>query len=263
MNLNFSCLERVAKHASSIGLVFFIGAIWFEFLYYGSFGIDIFTYLSFAEIITLFIGHIPFLLLLALLVLLYILFLTQVFEKTIIRLTITSKTRRDQRGRISQKNLMLGAYVFLTWFAMVLGPPLIGAGRFMQSEAYYFMRLGGTLIIIFLGIFSTYSYLQGSRTNMFVLIFIAAFYFCIYYYVTYRLWEVRQRPKATTQIEYTLTDGTNFKTNDSLVFIGKTNDYLFLYHNTTDTETFGTSIIPTSEVKKLKVTQYVRWARWP
>lgn len=56
-------VEKIKKYASFVSILFFVGAVWYEFLFYKGFGIDIFSYVSFGEIITLFIGQIPFLLL--------------------------------------------------------------------------------------------------------------------------------------------------------------------------------------------------------
>lgn len=52
-----------------------------------------------------------------------------------------------------------------------------------------------------------------------------AFTFCIAKY------EINQTEKHYVQYEFTITDGSITSTNPQLIFIGKTNNYVFLYNN--------------------------------
>ncbi len=246
-----------------------IGAIWSEYLYYNSFGIDIFSYITFSEIITLFLGSIPSLTLIALVVLFVTFILSDVSKNTIEKLTSPRKSIYMKRKRIVGRfDLLIVMVSFLLIFGPLMLPIREAFTTFIKSETYFAMRLVGVFIFFAFFLKDLVPFL-GSQFNfkkiyLYFIIFIVIFFGAIYFKTSHKLWSVRNDPHqyflATTLV---LKDSTTINTNDSLIFIGQTNNYVFLYRFTPQLDSSYTTVISIDQIKTIKIQKYVAWGRLP
>lgn len=242
----------------------FIGAIWFEFIYYQSFDIDIFSFISFSEIISLFISQIPLLLIISLMVLFLIFCLNTAFNKFFKKLIITSKHNKEQREIIRRKIFFLTCCIFIIYTILVFGPLLTSSYSFVYSEGYFFMRVIAHLIVLFWVIIPLFSTnITVSKNNLYALAFIVNFYISIYFTATFSLWKIKVMPQNRPHIRLTLNDSSLISTSDTLIFIGKTNDYIFFYNTNPKEKKPYTIVVKAENIKTINIFKNVKWFRIP
>jgi len=257
-------IDKVSKYTSFLGLLFFIGAVWFEIVYYSSFDIDIFTFISFSDIISLFISTIPALIAIALFVLIFIFFLSEIFKGYIKKLTPNPRFTEDRKKEINSRISILSMWIFIVYMVLVFFPVTGLFGKLPFSEGYFIMKIFAHFIFLFwmvIGFLASKTNIE--KAKLYKILFVIVFFGSVYYYATHSLWLIRNRPNDRPQIQLLLNDSTEYKTTDTLIFIGKTNNHIFLY-NTSPTDTISYStIIKMDEVKSYKIFKHVNWLRIP
>ena len=225
-------IEKLPKYVSFFSLLFLIGAIWFEYLYYASFGVDIFTYISFSEIITIFLGHIPMLLLTTASVLLFIVTLSLPLQRLIDKLFDKNEKRIKEKKGMEIKIMSITLIVSCVVILLLFGPLMFSMKKFSKSQGYFFIRALAVFIFLFWIIIPYIgSRLEAAKINMYIIVFAVIFLVSLYYTASYKLWAAKNNPRDNfpyARIE--MKNTTSMITGDSLLLIGKTNNFVFLFH---------------------------------
>lgn len=254
-------VEKIKKYTSFVSILFFVGAVWYEFLFYKGFGIDIFSYVSFGEIITLFIGKIPFLILSSLFTIFVGFMLRLMFSgfiERVLKLEELSKKRRFGNPKLFRIGLYVGLVWILTWFGPMMLPIRSSTTKFIESEAYLFIRACGTFLLIF---WITIQFIRRPSFNnekLLIVLFIATFYTLIYYLASFNLWSIKFDYKLSKRVTIILKDSSIINTNDSIRYIGRTNSHIFLYRETHQKENY-TTLISTEDVKRINIETDLNW----
>jgi hypothetical protein len=126
-------LERLQKYTSFLSILVLVGAGWYEYLFFSILNIDIFTYISFTEIINLFLGSIPLLILVLLAVFCYLFCLTSIFKREKVK-----QGRDYPQRRKSFKTFMPIFFIcFLFYFGPLFLPVTASTSRFIVSEFFF------------------------------------------------------------------------------------------------------------------------------
>lgn len=261
--------EKITKYISVCSILILIAAVWHQYLFYSSIGIDIFSYITLSEAITLFISTIPILLLILVIIIFYIIITISIFNRWINKISNIKQYDQSEQRRINNKNArisyLVGLFCFIFYFGPLMMPISDGGRRFIVSENYFFLRV----IIAF--IFFTYSLLPflGARfdlkkINIYAITIVLIFFSSVYYSVSHKLWAVKNKPQYYfTPTNILFKDSTGITTNDSLILVGKTNSYFFLYKFEHIPELSYTKVIPTDQIKTVTVNKYGSWFRLP
>ncbi len=262
-------VDKLSKYVSLFGVLLLIGAIWFEYLFYNAVGIDIFSYISFSEIISLFLSAIPLLLLICATVSFYIVFLIMVFEKRINKIANINQYSIEEQKKIKLKTFKSSALIGLICMILYFGPFMLpirfSIRKFVVSEVYFFLRVIITFVFIswsmapFLG-----TKFELKKINIYIIAFVLIFFCSIYYTASHKLWSVKNNPSAYfSSSTLILKDSTIINTSDSLILVGKTNNYVFLYKFTSPIDFSYTKVIPMDQIKTILVHKYGKWFRLP
>lgn len=257
-------LDKLSKYVTFFSILFFVGAAWFEFLFYNGFGIEIFTFISFSEIIGLFIGYIPILFLIAFASVCFIFILSIPFHNLLKRLWDIEKFNLQERRKINRKIALVTTYSLSACFILLFGPLMASSSKLVHSEGFFFMRAFAVLIFLFWGIVPYLgSKLPIRKETVYLLCFVLIFYTSIYFFVSHKLWSAKNDPYAySIPRRIVLKDSTTLNTNDTLLYIGKTNNYIFMYTNSRDGSGYST-IIPIDQVFRIINSRPVSWLRIP
>lgn len=149
MKIELKSIESFPKLISIISLFLLLGSLWFEGLYYSTFGINIFSYISISEAINLFIDKLPLMILISCGAF-FIFFLFQlIFEERLIKLFHWARYNRRMRGlRFAQVNL-INTIIFLIpfmLFAAIIPSWFVGS---FKTEEFLLIRAFIVLFNIF------------------------------------------------------------------------------------------------------------------
>lgn len=259
-------LEKTGKYVSFFSVLFFLGAIWFEFLYYKGFGVDIFTFISFSEIIGLFIGHIPTLLFISFFVVLVMGMLTLPFLNFLKKLWNKDKYNLQERRKINSNAGIITLYIGTTMLLLLFVPLILFWKKLLYSELYIFLRAFVVIVFIYWGVIP---YL-GSRTSLkkelvYIGVFVLIFFVTIHYYVSHQLWSFKNDVlhQYNSPKRIILNDSTILNTNDTLFYIGKTNNYIFIYIEPKNNNAPYSTAISMEHVKSISTFKKVGWLRMP
>lgn len=247
-------IEKYTKITSLISIMFFIGAVLFEVFYYRKFGIDIFTFISFSEIISIFIGNIPHLLFFAIFVFGFIYVAKWLFRGLIDKLSNITKYNPTERRRINQKGFNITRMLFGIWIFFVMIFPNFFKRYFIHSEIWFYIKSFATLILIFNFTFPLFLSKQfnDDTKKLFLVVYVIAFYVTIYLFSNKLVWNVINQPSSNPSLQVFLKDGRIITTSPEIVYLGKTNNYLFLYKKTVQLDSSFTTIIKMDNIDSLK-----------
>ena len=254
-------IEKYTKYTSLLSMIFFIGAVLFETLYYRRFGIDIFTFISFSEIISIFIGNIPLLLFFALFVFGFIYVLKWLFRGFLDKLSNITKYNLKERQRLNQKSSLITSISLFILFIIVIAPLPYFFKEFIHSELFFFIKAFATLIFIFNLSFPLFlsKQLRDDTNKLFLIIFTISFYTTVFFFANKLVWNVRNQPSKNPSLQIFLKNGHTIATTNKLVYLGKTNNYIFLYNNTDQIPSSAALVINMDEVDSLKIFKQVAW----
>ena len=154
--------------------------------------------------------------------------------------------------------------MFLAYFLLVFFPTMLPLRGFARTEGYFIMKVFGHIIVLFwiiVGLIASKTTIE--RSQLYIIFFIITFFGSVYFYATYNLWEIRNRPSARPQVQLLLNDTTQINTADTLIYIGKTNNHVFFYNSSPRNPTPFSITINMSDVKNYKVFKHVDWFRIP
>src|SRR5258707_1317794 len=134
-------LEKFGKYTSFFSVLLFVGAVWFEYLFYNGFGVQIFTFISFSEIIGLFIGYIPILIFIAFMVCFFIGMFTLPLYPFLRKVWNIEKYNLQERRRINSKLKIISYYVMTGCLILIMGPFLSTSGKLVRSEGYFYLKI--------------------------------------------------------------------------------------------------------------------------
>lgn len=255
-------IEKYTKYASFLSIVFFLGAVWYDVLYYQSFGIDIFTYISFSETMGMFIGNIPLLLFTSIFIIIFFRVLSFLLRSHINKLLNYHISDIKTKKQIFKENWAIASFLMSVFFIVLLLPSIFYSNRkFLTSEGFFFLKTISTLSIVFYLLLSLYTSkrFRGHINAIYLLIFGVSFFLSIYFYANSQLWDIRNNPEKRDSLKIYMKSGKEICTNESLIYIGKTSDYIFLYNNTNNLNTIGTIILKVENIDSLKIFRTVSW----
>lgn len=246
-----------------------IGAVWYEYLFYNNLGIDIFSYISFSEIVSLFLGSIPILLLIGIVIALYIVFIILVFNKKIDRVINIKNLSPDEQKKMRSRNNAYSLLICFICLLLYIGPLMMpinkATTKFITSEGYFVLRIAVAFVFLSFAVIPYMgSKFEIKKLNLYGILFVIFFYCAIYYSASHKLWAMKNKPNyyfPTATIE--LKDNTTIYTNDSLIFVGKTHSYIFLYRFMAIADSSYTRIIPMDQTKNISIIKYGSWYRLP
>jgi Ca2+/Na+ antiporter len=137
--------------------------------------------------------------------------------------------------------------------------------KFITSEGYFVLRVVIAFIFFSLAVIPFVgSKFDMKRLNIYGILFTIIFYWAIYYSlrINYGLRKINQAITSHWQ-QSKLKDNTTIYTNDSLILIGKTNSYVFLYKFTSIADSSFTRIVPMDQIKYINIIKYGSWYRLP
>jgi hypothetical protein len=255
-------IEKVTKYTSFLSLLFFIGAVWYEFIYYESFGIDIFTYISLSEIIVLFISSIPSLLGISILVFGWIYLLMLAFSQLIKKLSDYQDLDEREKRRISSKNRLYIFLVFDLYILVQFGPLLIHSNQIIYSETFFLVRIIVSLLFFFQAIIFAIAPIKSiQKHTLYLILFVITFLGTVYYLASYQLWIVKNDPKRIVKVSIQLNDSSQIISNDSTILIGKTNNHVFIY-NSNKIGAYST-VIPIARIQRINYYTKLTWYHLP
>lgn len=246
-----------------------MAAVWHQYLFYRPFGINFFSYITFSELLTLFLEAIPILLLVALVIVGFLFLMTQIFKRRIDEITNIGSFSKQEQSKIRTKHFKQEALISLLCFILIFGPLFFNIKpwsiRLLRSEAYFTMRVLGVFIFLSTALIPYVgAKLQIKKISFYVSIFIATFFCAVYFSASHKLWAVKHDPKQYFhETSLIFKDGTSIITNDSLIMIGKTNNYVFLYKFERAPQFSHSQIIPIDQVQVVKVFSNPSWYRLP
>ena len=239
-------LKKIAEIAPLIiGYLIFLGFLKLD-LYYGHWNINISQYLDFSEILLSFLQDINILFF-------FVVILTA--QSTFGYIAISSIDKKVTQSHIQTEANQNKGFVELLeenfekhkrggLIVMILLTLIFGVlfWYFMHLTLLYLTFLGFVqLIAFFIDRFLT------SNENVvnpvtFILVFLG-FTLCICKY------EISQTEKYPVQYKFTMVDGSEISTNAQLIFVGKTNNYVFLYDN----ENFNSRVMKTENISSISI----------
>lgn len=221
-------LKKVAEISPLIvGFLIFLGFLKLDF-YYDHWNVNISQYLDFSEILLSFLQDIN-------IIFFFVVILTA--QSTFGYIAISSIDKKVTQSHIQteagpKKGLVelmeenfeshkKGGLIVMILLTLIFG---VFFWCFMNLTLLYLTFLGFVQLIAFF--IDRFLSRNENVVNpvTFILVFLG-FTLCISKY------EINQTEKHTVQYEFTMVDGSEISTNSQFIFIGKTNNYVFLYDN--------------------------------
>jgi len=265
-------LSHIHKLIPSISLLFFLGSLWYEGLYYKAFSINIFSYVSIYDTLILFIEKIPLLTLLSGFALAFFYILQFIFHRPLSNLMNLKRFNLKERRKKFLPNMYLtfiiGIFPMLYFMGAFPGATL----KIITSEGSLIFRALWALILIFLFIHVPMAYSGGKyddnifKLKQVVISFILTFFCVIYYYKNWQVLKLKEKydllpnaPPLTKLYTIKMNDGEEISDSKCAIFIGQTNSYVFIIHPNFGIDKAETRAIKMSDIKEIKVNTYMRW----
>lgn len=261
-------VEAIPKYVYLVSIFFFLGSLWYQWIYYSSFGVNIFHYMGLSESLSNFIDKIPILLVISVSSVLYLLFLQVVFERWLIRIFHSAKYNRRTRLAQFNKTSILLLILFLLPFISIAAiiPSLFPS--FVRTDGFMYLRAVIVTFNIYFFIIVPIVYSRSKYQSFYdyktplIITSIVLFFINIYYYNKIQIWGIINSPKNKyDKISWNLqlTNEQKIVSSDSTYLLGKTNDYIFILYPRPSGLQSKTRIIKVSDIKEFEIIKYVRW----
>lgn len=146
--------EFISKNIAILSTFFLCGGLLYDWLYYKSFGIEIFTFLTLTDVVTRFVDKIAFLLLAVSISCFFILIIEMILKNKIDRiLNVRSMNATRKRSAAAYNHLVL-SILLLIWVLYLVVLPIISS-KFYKSESSFFVKLFimyGFIFWLFMGL---------------------------------------------------------------------------------------------------------------
>lgn len=239
-------LKKIAEISPLIiGFLIFLGFLKLD-LYYSHWNINISQYLDFSEILLSFLQDINIIFFFV------VILATQSTFGYIAISSIDKKVSQNQvqsetsqyKGLVDQLEENIEKHKKVSLIAMIVLTLIFGIlfWWYLKLTLLYLTFLGFVQIIAF----SIDRFLSRNENVVnpitFIIVFLG-FTLCISKY------EINQTEKHLVQYEFTMVDGSEISTNAQLIFVGKTNNYVFLYDN----ENFNSKVMKTENISSISI----------
>ncbi|MNK32886.1 hypothetical protein D3C87_513570 [compost metagenome] len=239
-------LKKIAEISPLIvGFLIFLGFLKLD-LYYGHWNINISQYLDFSEILLSFLQDINIIFFFV------VILATQSTFGYIAISSIDKKVSQNQvqsettqyKGLVDQLEENIEKHKKVSLIAMIVLTLIFGIlfWWYLKLTLLYLTFLGFVQIIAF----SIDRFLSRNENVVnpitFIIVFLG-FTLCISKY------EINQTEKHSIQYKFTMVDGSEISTNSQLIFIGKTNNYVFLFDN----ENCNSKVMKTENISGISI----------
>jgi hypothetical protein len=240
--------EKIIGYTTIAGSVFFVASILYAYCYYTKFNIDIFNYISISEIAVNYLDKTLLLLFCLLAMLLFVFLFHARLERYV------EKQEADKEKKKIQ-SYMKALTVCITFLLILLA--------FLPTTSFYYkINLG---IIYLLGSVGCCSFLtlllffpifygnNKEKSAIYAGVFIFSFFMSTYLLPKYEVEQMIRNHGRDNQYEILFRDNTLLKTSDSVFYIGKTLNYVFIHHYDKTGYRSRTSVINASDVKEINI----------
>lgn len=226
-------IENLIKTTTLIGTFIIFNGVLYLSIYYSNFGINIFSYLEFTEIITSFLDSIKIILIFFGIYLLNIIFPMVLASSTLNKIEEQQipDAQKDHRTNIFIRSLKKGMWISVI-IAIVIGGLLLFDFFTINKWLIYFLCFVS---------FNLVQTLAEKLENSFILFFgekhFESFYIALIFVLPFTVYtivfaEYNSLIKYKSAQKITLVDNDNclLNLNNEDVFIGKSSKYIFLYN---------------------------------
>lgn len=191
--------------------------------------------------------------------------MNQLFAKFLEKLKNIHELNRFERNRLNSRLFIITGYLGLGALLIFFLPVAIGLRSLIYSEWFLILKIFSVFIFLYWVLVPFIaSKLETNKEHLILVLFIITFFISIYYLASYKLWAARNKsPHTYPTTVITLKDSTQMTTGDTLLFVGKTNNYLFLYRDQSVIDSSHVKVIPMEDVSRLKIYKHLNWLKIP
>lgn len=244
-------LDRLQKLTSILGTFIILNGTLYLYIFYKQFGLNIFSYLDFTEVLTAFLNYAPNILFFFCVYLVHLFFPFLLIDKLIdwLNVKFPNYTFTEQNKKHVKRGFSIAFYIQVLLLIVVIILLQLDYWKFSDKLIYLVVLLSMNILQKLIDFFdkSIKSIIEEQFYNAFIYAIVGAVPFTAFT-ILFAYSDSFQRKAESQSITLIDNQGKSESYNDNYKLIGKTNHYIFIY-NTLTKESISISL---TDIKTIK-----------